>query len=200
MDSMSARGGCPSRELLSARDREGVRGACALPGTTGGRVSRANCEAQPLALCLDYGYRLQLAYLGPRFRAVLLRARASERWLGDAGPIHASAAAVGLPREFTASRCTTQATASLGQTRIFDVLASEACSSRARAAEFGPTRNQIRFWGLCRAKNAGLQVSNDRICQRYASLHSYETSLHAVEQPCGATTPEPGTWLSLRQQ
>ena len=61
-------------------------------------VSRAlYCEAQPLALCLDYGYRLQLAYLGPRFRAVLLRARASERWLGDAGPIHASAAAVGLP-------------------------------------------------------------------------------------------------------
>ena len=192
--------GCPSRELLCSRLGGGVCGACALPGTTGGRVSRANCEAQPLALCLDYGYRLQLAYLGPRFRAVLLRARASERWLGDAGPIHASAAAVGLPREFTASRCTTQATASLGQTRIFDVLASEACSSRARAAEFGPTRNQIRFWGLCRAKNAGLQVSNDRICQRYASLHSYEAELHAVEQPCGATTPEPGTWLSLRQQ
>ena len=193
--------GCPSRELLSARATVGVRGACALPGGLGGRVCGANCEAQPLALCLDYGYRLQLAYLGPRFRAVLLRARASERWLGDAGPIHASAAAVGLPREFTASRCTTQATASLGQTRIFDVLASEACSSRARVAEFGPTRNQIRFWGLCRAKNAGLlQVSNDRICQRYASLHSYETSLHAVEQPCGATTPEPGTWLSLRQQ
>ena len=30
-------------------------------------------------------------------------------------------------------------------------------------------------------QNAGLQVSNDRICQRCASLHSYEAELHAVE-------------------
>ena len=66
------------------------------PAASAGVFCGANCEAQPLALCLDYGYRLQLAYLGPRFRAVLLRARASERWVGDAGPIHASAAAVGL--------------------------------------------------------------------------------------------------------
>ena len=145
MDSMLAAARLPFRELLRPRLGGGVCGACALPGGLGGRVCGANCEAQPLALCLDYGYRLQLAYLGPRFRAVLLRARASGRWVGGAGSIRASAAAVGLPREFTASRCTTQATASLGQTRIFDVLASEACSSRARAAEFGPTRNQIRF-------------------------------------------------------
>ena len=70
-----------------------------------------HCEAQPLALCLDYGYRLQLAYLGPRFRAVLLRARASERWVGDAGRIHASAASVGLPRELPRRAVTTQAAA-----------------------------------------------------------------------------------------
>ena len=65
------------------------------PAASAGVFCGANCEAQPLALCLDYGYRLQLAYLGPRFRAVLLRARASERWVGDVG--HASAASVGLP-------------------------------------------------------------------------------------------------------
>ena len=70
------------------------------PAASAGVFCGANCEAQPLALCLDYGYRLQLAYLGPRFRAVLLRARASERWLGDAGPIHASAAPVGLPLDY----------------------------------------------------------------------------------------------------
>ena len=97
MDSIVARVGCPSRELLSARDREGVRGARALPGTTGGRVSRANCEAQPLALCLDYGYRLQLAYLGLASEPRSSGRGASERWVGGAGPIHASAAAVGLP-------------------------------------------------------------------------------------------------------
>ena len=66
-------------------------------------------------------------------REASLRARASERWLGDAGPIHASAAAVGLPVNYRVALLLHRA--SLGRTRIFDVRASEPCSSRARAAE-----------------------------------------------------------------
>ena len=191
------RRGCPARCVPLALARWCPRGS---PGGGEGRIRAAFVLARRAAVPGLQSYRTASVH-----RPAFCGSPRSERGRRNGGwetlaPYTPRRRRWGCPL-ITASRCTTQAAVSVGKTRIFDVLASEACSSRARVAEFGPTRNQIRFWGLCRAKNAGLlQVSNDRICQRYASLHSYETSPHAVEQPCGATTPEPGTWLSLRQQ
>ena len=134
MDSMAARARAP--RLPRALGMEwllggGDRAAAPAPARA---FEAHNVRALCRALAAVYLYFVASASMGGcSYSEPCLRARTPGRWLGGAGPIHASAAAVGLPVNSRVALLLHRA--SLGQTRIFDVLASEPCSSRARAAE-----------------------------------------------------------------